>query len=50
MSEGDHVKIEISSDDFQELLSIQRFNTLWTSLGAIAGWIALVVIVIAIID
>ncbi len=45
LDDGDHVRIEISSADFERLLSVQRLNTWWTGLGAIAGWIALAFVV-----
>lgn len=45
----DSVKVELSAEDALRALSLLRWNTFWTSMGAIAGWLAFVFVVVTII-
>ena len=45
----DSVKVEFSSEDALKALGLLRWNTIWTSLGAIAGWAAFGFVVVTII-
>lgn len=48
LDDGDD-RVEISADDLARLVGLYRWNTLWTALGAVAGWIALAVVIWVII-
>lgn len=46
MAEGDH---ELEHEDLRHFVRLLLVNTWATALGAVAGWIALVVVILAVI-
>jgi len=45
----DSVKVEFSAEDALKAMGLLRWNTFWTSMGALAGWAAFVFVVVTII-
>lgn len=45
----DNVTVELSSADLLKALGLLRWNTFWTSMGAIAGWVALAFVLVTVL-
>ncbi len=47
--DSEHARVEMDEADLARLIRLMAWNTFWTGAGSVAGWIALAIVVVAII-